>query len=128
VSALIALVVGFGGIVLGALLARRNDRRSRTDTLLVQALNDAASAIAEVADGGGSVARVRYASAVSRIALHAPPEVAMAWRRFQDDATTETVDGRARLVSAIQAARVQLGHGHISDMDLHVLLFGPEGS
>lgn len=124
-AALIALVVGFGGVILGALLTRRNDRRARADVLLVEALNDAVAAIAEVAGGGGPDALIRYASAVSRVALHAPPEVAEAWRRFQDDATTGTLAGRARLLAAIQAARHQLGHGSVSDVDLAVLLFGP---
>jgi hypothetical protein len=32
------------------------------------------------------------------------------------------------LVAAVQAARGQLGHGAVSDADLHVLLFGPGGA
>lgn len=47
-TAVIALVVGFGGVVLGALLTRRNERRSRADALLAQALSDAVAAISEV--------------------------------------------------------------------------------
>jgi hypothetical protein len=124
-AALIALVVGFGGVVLGALLTRRNERRSRADDLLAQALNDAIAAIADVATGTSVDAQARYASAVSRVALHALPEVVQSWRHFQDDATTETDDGRARLVAALQSARVQLGHGHAAEADLRVLLFGP---
>jgi hypothetical protein len=123
-AALVALVVGIGGVVLGALLTRRNERRSRADDLLAQALNDAVAAISEVASGSGD-AQALYASAVSRVALHAPPDVVESWRHFQDDATTATKDGRARLVTAIQSARMQLGHGSVPDADLHVLLFGP---
>jgi hypothetical protein len=122
-TAVIALIVGFGGVVLGALLTRHNDRKSRADDLLAQAVNDAVAAIAEVAQDTSPAARARYASAVSRIALHAPPEIVEAWRRFQNDATTVTEDGRVRLVAAIQAARGQLGHGSASDPDVYVLLF-----
>lgn len=124
-AALIALVVGFGGVVLGALLTRSNERRSRDDALLAQALSDAVAAIAEVAFHESREALARYGSAVSRVGLHGTPEVVEAWRRFQDDATTVTEDGRNRLVASIQAARTQLGHGSVTDADLHVLLFGP---
>jgi hypothetical protein len=129
VAALIALGVGFGGVMLGATLTRRNDRQSRSDELLAEAVNDAISAIAAVAASNSTdaSAQTRYASAVSRIALHAAPRVVTAWRAFQDDATTETGDGRTRMVAAIQATRAQLGHGHASNPDLHVLLFGPGG-
>jgi hypothetical protein len=123
-TAVIALVVGFGGVVLGAMLTRRNERQSRADALLAQALNDAVAAISEVAHHTSPEALARYASAVSRIALHAPPEIVEAWRRFQNDATTVTEDGRVRLVAAIQAARGQLGHGSATDTDVYVLLFG----
>jgi hypothetical protein len=123
-TALVALAVGFGGLLLGALLTRRNDRRSRADDLLAQALNDAVAAVADVA-AGIPHAQARYASAVSRIALHGPPQVVRVWRILQDEATTETDDGRARMVAAVQAARTQLRHGSVSDADLHVLLFGP---
>jgi hypothetical protein len=122
-TALVALIVGFGGVILGALLTRRNERRLRADDLLAQALNDAVAAISEVAGGSGD-ARALYASAVSRVALHAPPDVVESWRRFQDDATTTTEDGRTRLVAAIQSARTQLGHDPVPDADLHILLFG----
>jgi hypothetical protein len=125
-----AVIVGFGGVALGAtltaLLTRRNERRSRRDELLAEAVNDAIHAIAEVA-AGIPAAQARYASAVSRVALHAAPQVMVAWRRFQDDATTETLDGRRRLVAAVQSVRAQLGHGDGTDADLHVLLFGPGG-
>jgi hypothetical protein len=126
-----ALIVGLGGVALGslltALLTRRNERRSRGDDLLAQAANDAIDAISQVARGTSPDAQARYASAVSRVAMHGAPQVVAAWRSFQDDATTETNDGRARMVAAIQSTREQLGHGSASDADLHVLLFGPGG-
>lgn len=124
-GAVITAVVGFGGVTLGSLLALRNERRSRSDALLVEALNDAVAAIAEVA-GGVPGAVPRYASATSRIALHGPPEIVTALRRFQDDATTGTRDGRERLIATIQIARTQLRHGKVADDDIRVLLFGPD--
>jgi hypothetical protein len=48
-AALIALAVGFGGVLLGAALTRRNDRRARGDELLAEAANDTIRAIAHVA-------------------------------------------------------------------------------
>jgi hypothetical protein len=60
------------------------------------------------------------------VALHAPPEVVEAWCRFQDIGNTVTPEGRARLVTAIQSARTQLGHGTITDANVHVLLFGSQ--
>lgn len=124
-TALIALVVGFGGVGLGALLTRRNERRSRAEGLLTQALNDPVAAIAEIAAGGGKDAQAHYASASARIALHGPPEVVEPWRRFQDEGNTNTERGRACMMAAVQAARKALGHGAVSDADLRVLLFGP---
>lgn len=128
-AAIIAFAVGLGGVLLGAVLTRRNDRRSRTDALLADAANDAIRAIAYVAGSNSTDAQAQadYASAVSRVAMHATPPVVASWRSFQNDATTETTDGRARMVAAIQATRAQLGHGSASDADLHVLLFGPGG-
>ena len=125
-TALVALVVGFGSACLGAFLARHYDRQSRSDTLLAEALDEAVAATSEVAHGVPH-GQARYASAVGRIALHGPPRVVEVWRAFQDDATTETDDGRARMVAAVQAARKHLRHGPVSDTDLHVLLFGPGG-
>lgn len=61
-TAVIAFVVGFGGVGLGVLLARRNEQQSRAEDLLTQALNDAVAAIAEVASGGGPNAQAHYAS------------------------------------------------------------------
>jgi hypothetical protein len=125
VTALIALVVGFGGVRLGALLTRHNERQSRADALLTQALNDAVAAIAELAAEGGASAQAHYASASARIALHGPPEVVEPWRRFQDEGTTNTENGQICLVTAARAARKVLGHEAVSDADLRVLLFGP---
>jgi type II secretory pathway pseudopilin PulG len=122
-----AVIVGFVGIALGAaltaLLTRQNERRSHADELLAQATNDAIALVA----AGHSEAQARYASAVSRVTLHGSPRVVATWRTFQDDATTETDDGRRRLVAAVQSVRTQLGHGDASDSDLHVLMFGPGG-
>jgi hypothetical protein len=124
-------IIGLVGVILGsgltALLTRRNERLSHADELLAQAVNDAIDAIADVAAGTARDAQARYASAVSRIALHGSPHVVTAWRRFQDDATSETDDGRIRLVAAVQSVREQLGHENATDADLHVLLFGPGG-
>jgi hypothetical protein len=128
-TAAIALVVGFGGVLLGALLTRRNERQSRADALLAEAANDAIRAVALVAASNSTdrKALADYAAAVSRVAMHAAPSVIAAWRAFQEDATTVTADGRARMIVAIQATRAQLGHDHASDADLHVLLFGHRG-
>jgi hypothetical protein len=123
-GALITFVVGVGGATLGAVLARRNDRRAQAERLLVEALNDAVQAIASVAGGAGAEAQRAYASAVSRVALHGSPTVIAAFRRFQDDATTTTVDGRRRLLAAVRSARDELGHRVASEADLSVLLFG----
>ena len=96
VTALITFAAGLGGVILGGWLARRNEKKAQGERLLVQAMNDAATAIAEVASGEGRAAQNRYASAVSRIALHASPDVISRFRSFQDDATTSTADGRRR--------------------------------
>jgi hypothetical protein len=122
--ALITLAVGLVGVVLGGLLARRNEKRAQGERLLVEAFNDAATAIAEVAGGEGKEAQNRYASAVSRIALHASPAVISKFRDFQEDATTSTVGGRARLIAAVQEARKELCHGQAPDDEIAVLLFG----
>jgi hypothetical protein len=124
VAALISLSVGLLGITVGAFLTRRNEKRAEGERLLVGAFNDAATAIAEVAGGEGKVAQARYASAVSRIALHASPAVISKFREFQDDPTTATQDGRRRLIAAVQEAREELGHGRVKEEDIATLLFG----
>jgi type II secretory pathway pseudopilin PulG len=123
-GAVIALIAGIGGVGLGAMLSRRNERRAQAERLLVEALNDAVRAIASVAGGQGPEAQRLYAAAVSRVALHGSPTVITAFRRFQDDATTVTDEGRNRLLEAIRAARIELGHRAANDEDLWVLLFG----
>jgi hypothetical protein len=120
----ITFVVGLGGVGLGAVLARRNTKRAAGDRLLVEALNDVVGAIAEVAGGAGASAQSRYGSATARIALHASPNVVAAFRDFQDDATTTTREGRARLLRAVQVARRELGHADVDHRDLAVLFFG----
>jgi hypothetical protein len=124
VVALITLAVGLVGVVLGGLLTRRNEKSAQGERLLVEALNDAVTAIAEVASGEGKSAQNRYASAMSRIALHASPRVISHFREFQDDATTATQDGQVRFIEAVQQARLELGHGKANEEDLAVLLFG----
>jgi len=125
-TALITFAAGLGGVALGGLLARRNEKQAHGERLLVEALNDAMTAIADVAGGEGKAAQNRYASATSRIALHASPPVLARFREFQDDADTTTADGRQRLLAAVQAARRELAHGKARDDDLSVLLFGPD--
>jgi hypothetical protein len=127
-AAIIAFIVGLGGVMLGAFLARRNEKQATVDRLLVGALNDLVSAIAEVAQTSDTTALARYGSAASRIALHAPPNVVAAFRDFQDDPTTETLDGKVRLLNALQVARNELGHGKVSDQDMSVLMFGESWS
>jgi hypothetical protein len=128
VNAVLAIAAVALGAGLGAYLARRNERASHIDRLLAEALNDVVAAIADVAGGEGSPAQARYASAVSRIALHASPEVVSAFRAFQDHATTYTTDGRTRLVEALQLARADLGHKPAAPDDLQTLLFGGQGT
>lgn len=123
-GAVITFIVGVGGVTLGAILARRNDRRAQAERLLVEALNDAVQAIASVAGGAGPEAQRHYASAVSRVALHGSPAVIAALRTFQDDATTLTAEGRTRLIAVVRAARAELGHRPADEDDLGVLLFG----
>lgn len=125
VTGVVAVASGLGGASLGALLARRNNKRAHADRLLVDALNEAFGAVAEVAHGAGRQALASYASAVSRIALHGSPAVVTAFRKFQDDANTGGDDGRARLLTAVQMCRRELGHERADAVDLSVLLFGP---
>ena len=89
----LSLFAGILGVIVGAMLARRNARKGHADTLLCDALDDLISAIAEVA-AGDKAAQPRYASAVSRVALHGSPKVVEAFRAFQEDANTGTQDGR----------------------------------
>lgn len=119
----ITVCVGVGGVGVGAWLSRRNEKRAHGHQLLVAALSDAVEAIADVA-GGQLEAQRRYAGAVSRIALYGPPGVVAAFRRFQDEATTGTSDGRERFVAAVQAARSDLDLKRVRSADISVLLFG----
>jgi hypothetical protein len=124
ISALITFAAGLAGVVAGGLLSRRNEKKALGERLLVEALDDAGTAVAQVAGGEGRAAQTRYASALKRIALHASPSVILAFRGFQEHGTTETLDGRASLISAVQAARRELGHANAPDEDIAVLLFG----
>ena len=89
----LSLFAGILGVIVGAMLARRNARKGHADTLLCDALDDLISAIAEAA--GDKAAQPRYASAVSRVALHGSPKVVEAFRAFQEDANTGTQEADA---------------------------------
>lgn len=119
------ILAGLTGVIIGAYLARRNERRAHADRLLAEALNDLVAAIADVAAGDQSAQR-RYASATSRVALHGSAELVDALRGFQVDATTGTDDGRQRFLAAVQAARQTLGRPAVDDAAARILLFGPE--
>jgi uncharacterized protein with PIN domain len=123
-TAIIAAVSALGGVSLGALLSRRNEKTAQAERLLVNAINDAVTAIAEVAQTKSQEAQARYGSALSRIALYASPTVVTAFRRFQDEANTTTIEGRSLLIDAVLVARHELGENDIDRDDLHVLLFG----
>lgn len=125
-TVVVSVLAGLVGIVVGAVLARRNAREEHADKLLADALNDLVSAIADVA-GGDADARRRYASAISRIALHGSPDLVEAFRAFQRNPTTCTDDGRRRLIAALQAGREELGRRRIDDDAARVLLFGVDG-
>lgn len=81
-------------------------------------------AIADVAAGDREAQR-RYASALSRIVLHGSPKLIAPFEAFQRDATTESEDGRRRLIAALQSARRELGRDPIDERASGVLLFGP---
>lgn len=123
-ASVLAFIGGVVAVAVGAWLSRRHGKRAQAERLLVEALNDAMAAIAGVASGAGVEAQRLYASAVSRIALHGSPEVVAAFRQFQDDPTTVTESGRARLVKAVHMSRAELGHRAAVDGDLRVLRFG----
>jgi hypothetical protein len=128
ITALITFAAGLGGVALGGFLARRNERQAQGDRLLVEAINDALTATAEVAQIGDRAAQSRYGSALARIALHASPRVIERFREFQDDATTNTASGRARFLAAVQEARRELGQSPVNEGDIAVLLFGSTSS
>ena len=118
----IALAVGFGGVVLGARLTRRVDRRSRADDLLARALSDAVAAISDVAAGTVPNAMGSYGSAVAghRSTRSARGRASLAM--LQDDATTATEDG----VPAVTPSRLPaaVGAWTVSDQELHVCFLG----
>lgn len=124
IVAVVGLLGGLAGVTVGALLERRNSKRAQTERLLVEAINDLVSAIAEVAGGGGVEAQSRYASAVSRIGIHASPALVATFRRFQGEANTGTPRGRQLLIEALQATRRELGQDSADAGDLEMLLFG----
>jgi len=121
------LVAGFsalGGVSLGALLSRRNEKQAHTDRLLVDAINDAIAAVAEVAQTQSAEAQARYGGALARIALHGSPEVVAAFLAFQRDGSTVTPEGRGLLAAAVEVARRELRRGPVTTDALRILLFG----
>ncbi len=121
-QALIALTAGVGGVVLGAFLSRRNEKRAAVDRLLVEALNDLVAGVADSANGVKG-ADARCASAIARLGLHGSPEIVVALQRFREHDTTCTADGRAALIHVFTTARRELGQRRIDDAQLAVLLF-----
>lgn len=120
---MVALVVAVAGGVIGAGLARRNEKRAHADRLLADALDDLVGAIADVAAGDQDALR-RYAAATSRLVLHGSSTLVEAFRLFQVEPTTGTTDGRRRLIAALQAARRELGRPNIDEEAASMLLFG----
>jgi hypothetical protein len=123
VTIVLSIATGLAGVIIGGLLARHNARQDHADKLLAEALNDLVSAIAAVA-GGDEEAQRRYASATSRIALHGSPALVDSFAEFQEEATTHTSEGRARLLRALQNARAELGRPAVDDERAQILLFG----
>jgi hypothetical protein len=122
----VSFVVGILGVVLGAWMTRRNEKKATAERLLIEAVNDALKAIASNAHVGGAETKAAYASAVSRIGFHGSPAVVSAFGRFQDDATTVTADGRRRLLAAVILTRAELGQTAADESDLSILMFGAE--
>jgi hypothetical protein len=139
-AAVIGGAGGLAGITYGARLHRHNEKQAQADRLLVDTLNDIVEAISTIAhytkgspdDPPNSEpvhpnveqGLLRYASAMSRIALYGSPEVVAAFRRFQDVANTGTAEGRDRYVEAAACARSDLDRGTADPDDLRLLFFG----
>ncbi len=119
----VSVLAVLGGVVLGALLTRRNDKRATSERLLTEALNDIVGGIADAANGVPG-AHARYASAMARLALHGNAEVVWAFREWQEIANTGTTEGRNALATAVQEARRTLGQGELGNDDMFTLLFG----
>lgn len=120
----VSMLAVLGGVVLGALLTRRHDKQATMERLLVEALNDVVGAIADAANGVPG-AGARYASGMSRLALHGDAEVVRAFARFQEITNTGSKEGRDALVAAIHEARQRLKLGELRDEEVSTLLFGP---
>jgi hypothetical protein len=118
-------VVGLAGVSLGALLARRNEKRAASERLLADALNDVVGGVADEANGMTG-AQARYASGMARMALHGSPRVVSALAQWQREATTTTPRGKRLLATAVIEARRELRHGEAEDDDLSLLLFGTD--
>lgn len=123
-SALVVSVLAvLGGVVLGALLTRRNEKQATSERLLTEALNDIVGGIADAANGVPD-AQARYASAMARLALHGNAKVVRAFREWQEIANTGTDEGRDALVAAVREARRRLDQDELDDEDVFMLLFG----
>ncbi len=139
-AAVIGGASGVAGISYGARLHRHNEKQAQADRLLVETLNDVVDAISIVAHytkgspddppagepphANAEEGLLRYASAMSRIALYGSPRVVAAFRRFQDVANTGTTEGRDRYVEAAAHARSDLDRGTANPDDLRMLFFG----
>jgi hypothetical protein len=119
----VSVLAVLGGVVLGALLTRRNERQATSERLLTEALNDIVGGIADAANGIPD-AQARYASAMARLALHGNAEVVRAFREWQEIANTGTGEGRDALVAAVREARRRLDQDELDDEDVFMLLFG----
>ncbi|MGB0871995.1 MAG: hypothetical protein ACPGWS_03625 [Solirubrobacterales bacterium] len=130
-----SIVGTFGGAFFASKLARRNTRLAESDRLLCEAVNDAVAAISDVAalnrhgrthvDPVASMqAQARYGSAMSRVAIHASPEVIEAFAKFQRNADTGTAAGRKSLIDATNAARRSMGRADAPEEALSTLHFG----
>lgn len=122
-EAIVASSSALVGVLLGAWVTRRNDKRAATDRLLVETLNEIVGGISDSASGVPG-AQARYATAMAQLALHGSPEVVRAFRQFQDLGETISNEGREILAQALFAARKELGRNAIDADDAYVLLFG----
>lgn len=121
----VSVLAVLGGVALGALLTRRNEKRATNERLLTEALNEIVGGIADAANNIPG-AQARYASGMNRLALHGDPDLVRAFREWQEHADTGTNEGRMTLTAAVQEARRRLGQGKLEDEDVRVLLFGPQ--
>lgn len=120
---IVTVLAALGGVALGAFLTRRNERRATGERLLAEALDDIVGGINDAANEMPG-AQARYASGMSRLALHGGADLADSFREWQDIANTGTEEGRLALAEAVQQARRSLGRERLDEESLHALLFG----